>query len=55
MARMMFSLTPLRFSSMSCAGSNLKSPGRLLMMAITVFSLKPARTNLTTDAFVSGG
>ena len=50
----MFSLTPLRFNSISCSGSTRKLLGRLLMIAITVFYLKPARTNLTTGALVSG-
>src|SRR5712664_1107527 len=51
----MFSLTPLRFRSINLSGSRLNELGRLRIMAMTVFSLKPARTSLTTAAFVSGG
>ena len=53
-ARIMFSLTPLRFRSISRSGSRLKRLARVRMMAITVFSLNPARTSLTTAALVRG-
>ena len=42
----------LKFNQLS--GSRLNRLGRPWMMAMTVFSLKPARTSLTTDVFVSG-
>src|SRR6185369_3705206 len=53
-ARIIFSLTPLRFSSIRCSVSSLKLLGRLPMIVMIVFSLKPALTSLTIDAFVSG-
>src|SRR4026209_1075980 len=39
---------------MSSSVPNLKSAGLLLMIAITVFSLKPAFSRLISAAFVSG-
>src|SRR6185369_10342525 len=53
-ARMMLSFTPLRFNSMRCSVSSLKSLGRLPMIVMIVFSLKPALTSRTIAAFVSG-
>lgn len=53
-AKMMFSLTPFRFRSISRSGSRLKRLARVRMMAITVFSLNPARTSLTTAELVKG-
>ena len=52
-ARMMFSLTPLCFISIKRSGLRSNLLGREWIIAITVFSLKPVRTNLITEAFVS--
>jgi hypothetical protein len=53
MARMTRSETPLRFNSIRRSGDRSKRAGRERRMAMIVFSLNFARTNLTTDAFVS--
>jgi hypothetical protein len=45
--------TPPFFSSIRRSGDRSKLTGRALMMAMTVFSLNPARTSFTTEAFVS--
>ena len=54
-ARMTLSLTPFFFRSISRSGARSKRDDRVRMIAITVFSLNPARTSLITAEFVSGG
>src|SRR5215813_9615873 len=53
-ARMTCSLTLLRFSSISRSAVSSNLLGRERMIAMRVFSLKPAWTNLITAALVSG-
>ncbi len=52
-ARITFSVTPLRFNSIIRSGDRSKRECRLLIMEIMVFSLKPAFTSFTTEVFVS--
>src|SRR5258705_12346684 len=54
MARITFSVTPVRFSSIILSVERSKWAGREAMIEIIVFSLKPAFTSLTTAALVSG-
>src|SRR5690349_1836728 len=54
MARITFSLTPVRLSSMSRSVDRSKRAGREAIIVMMDFSLKPALTSFTTAAFVSG-
>src|ERR1700754_1245512 len=54
MARITFSLTPLRFSSIILSGDRSKLGIRESIIEMMVFSLKPALASLTTEALVSG-
>src|SRR6185503_6282649 len=51
---MTFSLTPVRLSSMIRSVDKSKLTGRAAMIVIIDFSLKPALTSLTMEAFVRG-
>src|SRR5690349_17797782 len=51
---MIFSLTPVRFSSMSRSVERSNRAGREPIIVMIDFSLKPALTSLTTAALVSG-
>jgi hypothetical protein len=51
---MICSLTPLRFNSIKRSGERSNLAVRERIIAITVFSLNPARTSFITDALVNG-